>query len=141
MKFRQPHDEKANELERARCRVDCGTESKVQQSHAKDADLNEIVRRCGITERMPVVPSDPRFYGDVGEVPDLGTALRIVNEAKERFDTLPVAIRNRFRNSPAELWDFVQDENNYDEALKLGILKKPEPPVSQAAPVVDGVVA
>jgi len=37
------------------------------------------------------------------------------------FNDLPSSIRSRFGNDPAAFLDFVQDENNADEMVKLGL--------------------
>lgn len=126
IRWRQPYDLDSEEREGAACAIETGSESLVQQAPSVDADINVIVKRFGISERMPVVPADPRFYGDLGDVPDLGTALRRVNEARDRFMALPVDLRNRFQNSPAVLWDFVNNPANAEEAVRLGLLRRLE---------------
>lgn len=131
--FRDPYDVKRSEAEGALVAVDTGTESLVQQGPAVDADINVIVRRFGIGESIPAPALDASFYGDVGEIPDLGSALRVVKEARDRFDALPVDIRNRFANSPARLWDFVNDPANVDESVRLGLLVRPAEPAPELA--------
>ena len=46
-------------------------------------------------------------------------------EAQEKFSELPAHIRKRFGNDPIQFLDFVTDENNKDEATRLGMLKIP----------------
>ena len=41
---------------------------------------------------------------------------------------LDANVRKRFHNDPAELIDFVSDEKNRDEAVRLGLLQIPEFP-------------
>lgn len=131
--FRDPYDIVRNQVEADLVAVDTGTESFVQQGPAVDADINVIVRRFGMGESIPPAALDPSYYGDVGEIPDLGTALRIVKEARDRFDALPVDIRNRFANSPARLWDFVNNPANEDESVRLGLLVRPAAPAAELA--------
>ena len=38
------------------------------------------------------------------------------------FDSLPSSLRERFSNDPSRLLAFVDDESNFDEAVKLGLL-------------------
>jgi len=64
------------------------------------------------------------MYGDFTNVPDLRTALDMVNDAKNRFMALPAKLRTRFDNDPANLWSFVNDPENADLAVTLGLLQK-----------------
>lgn len=144
--FRQQYDDERDAYERELTDVDTGSESPVQQQFTEDADINVLVRRYGINDGVPPMAMDPRFYGDLGEVPDLGTALRLVRDAQEKFMALPVALRNRFQNDAAQLWNFVNDPRNADEAVALGLLSKqavqapsavgtePEAPVPTSSP-------
>jgi phage internal scaffolding protein len=38
---------------------------------------------------------------------------------------LPAQIRSRFDNDPAKLIDFLENEQNHDEAIKLGLVNPP----------------
>lgn len=102
--------------------------SLTQQQFIEDCDINVLARRFGLVDTsMPVAPIDPRHYGDFTEVPDLRTALDLVNDARNRFMELPARMRERFNNSPGRLWDFVNDPENADEAVRLGLLaRRPE---------------
>lgn len=50
----------------------------------------------------------------------------MVENAKIQFDLLPAAVRDKFQNDPAQLFDFVMDAGNRDEAIKLGLIAKPD---------------
>lgn len=103
-------------------------ESLTQQQFIEEADINVLAKRWGLVGgQMPVAPINPADYGDFSNVPDLRTALDLVNEAKNRFMELPPALRYRFHNSPGELWDFVTDPNNAEEAVRLGLLARLQP--------------
>lgn len=103
-------------------------ESLTQQSFEQDADINVIVRRFGLDKApLPVEATDPRYYGDFTNVPDLRTALDLVRDAENRFMELPPKLRERFDNSPAKLWHFVNDPDNGPEAVRLGLLRAPDP--------------
>lgn len=99
--------------------------SLTEQHHAKDADLNEILRRFGVTDgAIPPSAMDPRHFGDFTDAVDFREALDRTRIAAERFNALPADIRNRFANSPVLLWQFVNDPRNHEEAVRLGLLKK-----------------
>lgn len=104
--------------------------SLTQQHFAEDADLNVIMRRYGVTDgAIPPAVTDPSYFGDFSDVPDFRTAMDRLHNAKEHFSALPANIRNRFGNDMAQLHDFVHNPENFDEAIKLGLLKREDPPV------------
>lgn len=115
----------------------CLDKSRTQQQFAEESDINTIVNRFLKTGQLPDNVRVPQ-YGDFTEVMDFQTAMNAVREAQESFDRLPGQMRARFHNDPQELLEFVSDADNYDEALKLGLVQpRPEPaPVPEApAPV------
>lgn len=109
--------------------------SKTQQSMTEDCDLNVMVKRFGI-DKEPIPPAvfDPSYYGELPDGLDLREALERVREATARFNQLPVKIRNMFQNSPAMLWEFVNDPANADEAVALGLLQRSSPPAPSGPP-------
>lgn len=101
-----------------------------QEHYADDVNLNTIVKRFGIGDgAIPPAAMDPRYFGDFSDVPDFRQALDAVREATTRFNALPVELRNRFGNDPATLWQFVNDPNNLEESIKLGLLKRIDRPL------------
>lgn len=126
MKFRTGYNEKEEQEAAKAVILVCEDESLTNQSFAKDADLNEIVKRMGVREQeLLALPADPRAYGDFSDAPrDLREAIEQVEHARASFAALPAGLRAQFRNDPAELWEFVNDPRNHDEAVKLGILAR-----------------
>lgn len=130
--WRHQYDEARDDAEGDRTIIDFKEPSLTQQHFAKDADLNEIVRRFGIKDgSLPgfeVLGSlDPRLFGDFSEEVDLRTALDIANAAESAFAALPADLRTRFGNDPVSMFQFVNNPKNLDEAVKLGLLKKKPP--------------
>lgn len=110
--------------------LDCtGDPGFTQQQFAEDADINEIVRRFGLTGQLP---NDLRMpeYGDFTNIGDFHTAMNTVRAAEEEFMRVPATIRARFAHDPQQLMAFLADENNRDEAVKLGLVKA----MAQSAP-------
>jgi len=50
--------------------------------------------------------------------------------AQRAFEALPAKIRDRFANSPERFLAFLADPDNLDEAVKLGLVNKPEPEIN-----------
>ncbi|WNK12788.1 MAG: internal scaffolding protein [Microvirus sp.] len=106
-------------------------ESLVQQQFAEETNINEIVRRFGITHELPHNPRMPS-YGDFTGVTDFQSALHAVQQAENDFAQLPAAVRARFQNDPQELLQFISDDRNRPEAETLGLVKpKPTAPGTQ----------
>lgn len=128
--WRHQYDAARDEIEQMYTDIECRDGSLTSQSQAADTDLNVIIQRFGIGEgAVPPVPVDPAYYGDFSNMPDLRTVLEIGRDAEAKFMALPARVRERFHNSAAELWEFVNDRENLEEARKLGLLKEPEPEV------------
>ena len=92
------------------------------QQHFKDeCDINNILRQFNITGLLPEAPLSPR-YGDFTGIGDYHSALNQVIAAENEFMALPAQIRSRFDNDPAKLIDFLDNSENKDEAIKLGLV-------------------
>ena len=99
----------------------CPEESMAVQSAEEESNINTIVRRFGISGELPNNLRMPQS-GDFTNAPDFHTAMNLVRQAQEEFVRVPADIRARFNNDPARFMAFVEDEANYDEALKLGLV-------------------
>jgi len=92
------------------------------QQHFKDeCDINNILRQFNVTGLLPEAPLSPR-YGDFTGISDYHTALNQVIAAEAEFMALPAQIRSRFENDPAKLIEFLENSENKDEAIKLGLV-------------------
>lgn len=60
-------------------------------------------------------------FGDFSEELDFHTAQNMVIAAQEAFMTIPAEIRSRFNNDPGQLMTWLNDKNNIDEAIRLGL--------------------
>lgn len=104
-------------------------EPRTEQSHAKECDIRNIVRKYaqqGIDMTMP----DPNTYSgeDAEPLPDYTYAMQVVANGQSRFASLPARIRDRFKNDPSQYLAFLQDPRNASEAVSLGLaVAKPTP--------------
>lgn len=102
------------------------TPTLTKQAFQEECDINVIVRRFGLTGQLPVGVRMPQF-GDFSEVTDFHEALNAVRVAEESFLAMPAEVRARFGNDPGQFVDFVADDRNRDEAVKLGLVERPLP--------------
>ena len=54
-------------------------------------------------------------------------SMNIVATAQSMFNELPSSIRGKFENNPGKFLDFVQDPDNADELVELGLANAPAP--------------
>ncbi|AXH77459.1 MAG: internal scaffolding protein [Microviridae sp.] len=99
--------------------------------HLKDeVDINKIVARIQKTGLFPERRGEP-FFGDVSDLGGLADAYRKVQESKELFMEFPADIREKFQNDPIKMISFLEDENNFDKAVEIGLVQKPIPEVPE----------
>lgn len=115
-------------------------EGRTKQEFAKECDINEIVRRFGITGELPngvAMPSSGDFEG----VTDFHSAMNLVRQAQDEFLLLPAEVRARFNNDPGQVLAFLEDGRNRDEAMKLGLISKPVEKTRDAVQAIDELAA
>ena len=112
-------------------------EGRAQQQFKEECDINEIVRRFGITGEFPQDFKAP-VSGDFTGVVDFQTAMNAVVAAEREFMSLPGELRARFDNSPQKLMHFMEDGRNLEEARRLGLVK-PAPGKDRAGVPVEAV--
>ena len=110
-----------------------GTQTRTKSEFADECDINNIVARCIKGAALPSGGRTP-IFGDFTEVSDFSTAQNLIAEANSEFEQLPSETREKFGNDVSKLMDFLDDENNLDEAIELGLAPKPtvsEPTASE----------
>jgi len=124
-----------------------GTESRTEQHHRTECDINVLLGRYRATGQLPAYSKMGSFM-DVTSM-DFQSAMDIVASGSRAFESLPSAIRNRFQNDPALFLDFVHDPANKDDLVKMGLavapkddlvkmglaVAPPAPPEAPSAPV------
>lgn len=94
-----------------------------EQHHKKECDINNIIKKYDKTGLITHISRIEAKFGNVSGI-DFGESMRMVAEAKTLFATLPSDIRNRFKNSPKELLEFMDKPENREEAIRLGLIRK-----------------
>ncbi len=92
-----------------------------EQAHKSQCDVNKIIRKYDKTKIITHVSNIEHQYGDVTGI-EFKKAQDMVIDAKNKFLELPSDIRKYFKNSPRELLTFMEDENNRDQAIELGLI-------------------
>lgn len=112
------------------CKQPAGDEpSLTQQQFAEEADINNIIaryERTGILVDPLIDRRGQPMYGDFSNIDSYFEAQIKVARARELFDALPAKIRDRFGGDPGKLIEFIENEENREEAIMLGLIEKPE---------------
>lgn len=106
--------------------------SLTKQSHIKECDINEIMKRFERTGLVEHANTHQGDYGDFTFVPEnYQEALQLVQNAQQMFLTVPAKVRQAFDNDPGRFLAFVQDPTNEDKMREMGLLPPVEPPKTE----------
>jgi len=117
----------SGELIRNRVVVDCSKDELLtEQNHKDEVNINNIIRRHGIdliTKTAMLKAPDMHFDDVTGN--DFQEAMFKVTKARQTFESMPSAIRKEFDNNPARFMDFVQNPDNSEAMIEMGLSKAP----------------
>lgn len=137
------------EMDHPKPRIDfSGCSVLVRDEFAYDADINNILKRYATTGWL-VDPNSPRNnrtpqWDDYTKMLDYQDCLDKCIEAQNRFDELPVEIRERFNYDPQQLLVFLdkacgdKKSPQFEEAVKLRLVTAPKP-LDSEPPKGEGV--
>lgn len=100
-------------------------ESLAQASDMEDADINIIMKKYSGTGMLPQVNMEA-LTGDFSDVGDFREAQDKIKAANDAFAEVPAELRRRFNNDPQEFINFVLDDKNLEETVKLGYRTRPD---------------
>lgn len=97
-------------------------DSVTEQSHKDACDVNKILSKF---QRTGVLEHRNAHRGQYGFATsgDFQNAMFIVAKAQSMFADLPSHIRDKFDHDPGKFLDFVQNDENAPEMVKLGLAK------------------
>ncbi len=93
-----------------------------EQAHKNECNVNLIIKKY---DKTGLIEHVSKFEGTFGDQTGLEfkQAQDMITGAIRLFQMLPADIKKRFKQSPEHLLRFMEDENNRDEAIKLGLIK------------------
>lgn len=111
-----------------------------RQAHKKECDINAIMAKYYKTGGVDFINKKQAFYSEFPSV-DLLDATLAVQRSAEMFNELTPQIRKRFDNDPVKLLAFLDNIENREEAVSLGLLSQAEiadlPPAQPPEAVVS----
>lgn len=116
-----------NHHSRVKQKLSFGEEvSRTKQQFKDDADINNIVARWLQTGVDPaMIQRGEARYADFTTVDDYLTMQYKLAGVRSDFELLPGPVRFEFDNDPAKLIEYLADPANTAEAIKRGLLPKP----------------
>lgn len=107
--------------ERLNARVEA--DGRTRQAFKDECDINKLLARYAKTGALSHFAKHGGEYMSVSPV-EFQEALNTVIEADKLFRDLPSKLRGRFNNDPSEFLGFVQNPDNADEMVELGLRKR-----------------
>jgi len=115
--------------DRSRLSFNTSGESRTHQAHKNECDINRIMakwQKTGVIEHAKTYQGQ---YADFTEITgDYQEHMNAVIEANEMFMTLPSTVRKKFDNDPGQFLSFVEDPDNLDEMVSLGLAQPRQNP-------------
>lgn len=103
------------------------TPSLTVQSEKDRTDVHNILHRFVSTGDLGYfgigAPAKP-FFGDFSTTPDFQESMNMQVRAREYFDGLPSEMRLKFGNDYRQMIRYLGNDENREEAVKLGLLEK-----------------
>jgi len=92
-----------------------------QQSSKDECDIHIIMRKA---EKHGVITHLNKYQGEYSNMisaPNYHEAMVMIANANSMFETVPSSIRAKFGNDPARFLDFMQNADNRDRIIKMGL--------------------
>lgn len=138
MQFRTPFTFEINYRVSEETQLGFERPSRTKQSYAEDADINNIVARFLKTGQLPEnIRTGGWVSSDFTKAPEnYMQAMRLVIDAREQFMSLPAKLRDKFKNDPHQLEEWLSDPDNLEDSYKYGLRVRPNVnvPAEEAKP-------
>ncbi len=111
-------------------------DGRAKQAFRDECDINKIMAKY---VKTGAVSHMNRFAGEYGFATsvDFHEAMNVVSQGESMFAELPAVVRGRFNNDTALFLEFVQDPENVEEMVSLGLARSTEavlPPIVEEQP-------
>lgn len=100
-----------------------------EQEHQKECDVNEIIKKYQREKVIEHVSHFNAFYGDMSG-DDFRSSIEKMQNCRNHFQELPSEIRRRFDNSPEHLLRFMENPQNREEGIRIGLIRNDSDPSS-----------
>lgn len=94
-----------------------------EQAHKKECDINNIIKKYDKTGLITHVSKIEAKFGDLTGR-DFKVMSDKVAQMNSAFELLPVEIKKEFEQSPAKLLEFMENPDNRERAIELGLIDR-----------------
>jgi phage internal scaffolding protein len=101
--------------------IDASKDGRTQQHLKDECDINRIMERHRVTGMVTHLTKGEPQYGDFSNLGDYQDALNTMIRAEDAFMSLDAHVRRKFENDPQQLINFLDDTNNDQEAIEMGL--------------------
>lgn len=111
--------------------------TKVQQHFADEVNINTIMdryKKTGYYYDPFVKATGEPLFGDFSDVKEYRESMDQIIDVQNNFEKLPAKVRRRFHESAIELFEFLSDPDNLDEAKMLGLVVMEQLPLDVTVP-------
>ncbi len=115
--------------------------SMTQQNFKDETDINLILAKYAKSGLIDHINKYGGHYAEMPAEQDFHAAMNLVTNAQTMFAELPSEIRNMFDNDPGQFLDFVDNPENREEAIEMGLFPQDAPkelPESKEAKTTGG---
>lgn len=120
-----------------RIQLICG-EGRTHQSFKDESNINLIMAKYAKTGLLDHLNTHQGDYGNFIGYADYHTSMNQIKEAEAAFATIPSKIREKFANDAGQFLTFVQNPDNFDEMVEMGLAHaEPKEPAETLSTPVD----
>lgn len=107
-----------------------GSDGRTQAQYLEECDINVVVAKYRrADEPWPVNRNGAEpMYADLPDSTDLHSALTMVQDATNAFESLPAEVRERYLNDPVNFLSALQTPSERDFLLDTGVLEPHQMP-------------
>lgn len=99
-------------------------EGLTRQEFKAECNINNIMAKYQKTGIIDHITKHSPTYGEYSPI-DFQEAMDTIKQGESLFAELPSRARKYFNNDPAEFMEFVNDPENIDKLVDLGLAAKP----------------
>lgn len=107
--------------------------SRTKQSFQDETNINKILAKYDAETIVEQLQKNPGSFIDLPSGMDYQQASNMAINARAAFDELPGTIRAKFKNDPEKFLDFMDDEENEEEIVEMGLREPEDDPVEDEA--------
>ncbi len=96
---------------------------RTKQAMQAECDINNIMAKYQRTGMIDFVNKHAAHYGDCTAI-DFQKSMQTVITMREMFSELTSSVRKRFDNDPEKFLNFMENAENRQEAIQLGLIEQ-----------------